>query len=136
MPRYTFLRQLLTFRPCQGEGLKAVPVRIDDVDALKAYIDGVMKRAAHHAGNVDGIALALAGAIVWRKDADSIEVMARDGETKNVLWSKIGGQKYAFSYNHEAHSIEMRRGSTQGVVLHSFSNATPIGDVVSIFRSL
>jgi hypothetical protein len=62
-----------------------MPVAIADVDALKAYIDGVMYRAAHHAGQVNAIALALAGAIVWRKDAEPIEVMARDGETKNVL---------------------------------------------------
>ena len=113
-----------------------MPVAINDVDALKGYIEGVMGRAEHHAGNVSGIALALAGAIVWRKDSDPIEVMAQAGETKNVLWVKISGQRYALSYNHKAETIEIRKGTTHGAVLHSFSDATPVRDVLSFFRSL
>lgn len=113
-----------------------MPLAIDEVNALKSYIEGVMGRADHHAGNVNGIALTLAGAIVWRKDADPIEVMAHDGATKNVLWVKISSQRYAFSYNHQAATIEMRKGTTQGQVMHSFSNATPVQAVVDIFRGL
>ncbi len=113
-----------------------MPVAINDVDALKSYIEGVIGRADHHAGNVSGVALTLAGAIVWRKDADPIEVMAQAGETKNVLWVKIGGQRYAFSYNHKAQTIEIRKGTTQGSVLHSFTDSTPIREVVDFFRSL
>jgi hypothetical protein len=58
-----------------------MPLAIRDVDTLKRYVDGVMRRADHHANNVGGVALALAGAIVWRKDdADEIEVMERQGD--------------------------------------------------------
>src|SRR5271166_5962334 len=113
-----------------------MPFAVADVDALKGYIEGVMGRAEHHAGNVSGIALTLAGAIVWRKDADPIEVMAQGGQTKNVLWVRISGQRYAFSYNHAAQTIEIRKSTTQGAILNSFSDATPVQDVVAFFRSL
>jgi hypothetical protein len=45
-----------------------MPVAVSDIETLKRYVDGVMRRSEHHAGNVGGAALALAGAIVWRKD--------------------------------------------------------------------
>ena len=113
-----------------------MPVAITDVDALKGCIEGVMGRAEHHAGNVDAVALTLAGAIIWRKDPDPIEVMSQGSETKNVLWVKIGGQRYAFSYNHAAQTIEIRKGNTHGAVLNSFSNATPTQAVIDYFRIL
>lgn len=78
----------------------------------------------HHANEVEQIALALAGAIIWRKDdGKDSQVMQKDGDTKNVLWVSIGGQRYAFSYNHAAKAIEMREGNMRGPVLHSFSNS-------------
>ena len=113
-----------------------MPLAVADVDTLQEYISGVMDRAAHHAGNVDEIVLALVGAIVWRKDDADIRVFAQNGATKNVLWVVIGGQRYAFSYNHKAGEIEMRLGNTQGQPLHRFSNRTPLSDVKSIFESL
>ena len=113
-----------------------MPTEIQGVDLLQAYIQGVMSRADHHAGAVKEIALALAGAIVWKKDADPIEVYAKEGEMKNVLWVKINSVRYAFSYNHNASSIEMRRGTTQGAVIASFSNATPLSSVFAQFNAL
>ena len=68
-------------------------LRFAGSDSSNSYIEGVMGRADHHAGN-------------------------------------------AFSDNHQAGTIEMRKGTTQGQVLHSFSNATPVQDVVTIFRAL
>lgn len=114
-----------------------MPLAVRDVDTLKSYIEGVMARSNHHAGNVRGAALALAGAIVWRKDdADEIQVMERQGETKNVLWVRINGQRYAFSYNHDQQTIEMREGSTQGSVKHIFDDNTPTKDIHSVFSNL
>jgi hypothetical protein len=96
-----------------------------------------MGRSKHHAGNVGGAALALVGAIVWRKDdADKIEVFERQGTPGNVLWVKVSGKRYAFSFNHENQTIEMRESSTQGPVLHSFTNSTPTNDIEVIFRAL
>ncbi len=109
---------------------------VKDVNLLSEYISGVMSRADHHAGNVEEISLALAGAILWRKDDANIKVMAHGNDTKNVLWVTIGGTKYAFSYNHDSEKIEMREGSTQGNTIHEFDNSTPLSSLVSIFKSL
>lgn len=46
-----------------------MPLPVTDVEILQGYINGVMARADHHANEVEEIALALAGAIVWKKDA-------------------------------------------------------------------
>jgi hypothetical protein len=113
-----------------------MPLQVTDIQTLKSYIDGVMKRADHDAGGVNEISLALAGAIVWRKDDEPIEVLARDGETKNVLWVKINNNRYAFSYNHMTGEIELRHNSTRGSILHTFSNSTPLNQVKQIFDSL
>lgn len=113
-------------------------VTVSDVDDLKKYIEGVMGRAGHHARGVQGIALALAGAIVWRKDdqSDIMVMAARDGGTANVLWVTINGKRYAFSYNHDAGTIEMRENSVQGNVIGSFDDSTAVADIVSTFGSL
>jgi hypothetical protein len=114
-----------------------MPLSVTDVEILKAYIDGVMRRADHHANEVEEIALALTGAILWKKDdGKDIRVMEKSGNTKNVLWVAIGGQQYAFAYNHEAKTIEMRQGNMRGVVLHSFSNAMPLATLYQIFAQL
>lgn len=113
-----------------------MPTPVTDVDLLQKYLEGVMERADHHAGSVNEIALAIAGAIVWRKDAEPIKVMAHAGDMKNVLWVKISGQRYAFSYNHQSGAIEIRDGSTHGPVLHSLTNATALSDLRKIFQGL
>ena len=110
--------------------------KISDITILQEYISGVMERAEHHAGNVNEIALALAGAIIWKKDGEPIEVFTREGKMTNVLWVKFNGNKYAFSYNHGNETIEIRKGTTQGAVLHGFSNDTTITEVIRAFESL
>lgn len=113
-----------------------MPTKVTNVDHLRDYLGGVVDRADHHAQNVNRIILAIAGAVIWRKDSDPIEVLVRDGDMKNVLWLKISGQRYALSYNHEQGVIEIRRGTTQGNVMGSFSNAMTNEEVYRIFRSL
>lgn len=114
----------------------AMPLQPEDFRTLHRYAEGVMARIGHHAGNVGGIALALLGAIIWRGEPGSIEIMQRAGNLTNVLWVRINGTRYAFWYNHEDQAIEMRMRSTQGAVLHCFSNATPIENVETVFRKL
>jgi hypothetical protein len=113
-----------------------MPKAVSDVDSLRDYLGGVVARADHHAGPVNEVALAIAGAVIWRKDDTPIEVMARDGEMKNVLWFKSNGARYVLSYNHDAASIELRQGSTQGAVLASFTNNTPNSEVRRVFGML
>jgi hypothetical protein len=113
-----------------------MPKTVSDIDTLKEYLSGVMKRAGHHANNVDEIAPAIAGSIIWRKDPDPIKVMEQNGDMKNVLWVKISGKKYAFTYDHLSQTIQIKDGSTQGALLHSVSNATKLKDLKAIFVSL
>jgi len=113
-----------------------MPAQVTDVDTLKAYLEGVVTRADHHAGNVNEIALALAGAIVWRKDPPPIEVMQRSGDMKNILWVRIDGQRYAFRYDHETQAIEIRKGNTRGRLIHAFTNDSALSDVRRVFESL
>lgn len=114
-----------------------MPLTVTEIEGLQEYLRGVMTRADHHAGAVNEVALALTGAIIWRKDDDQpIKVMAHNGQTKNVLWVHIGGNYYAFSYNHSVGEIEMRQRTTQGPVLHRFSNLTTLAQVKQVFESL
>jgi hypothetical protein len=110
---------------------------VTEIEELRSYLNGVMNRADHHAGAVNEIALALAGAILWRKnDEEPIKVLAHNGNTKNVLWFRVGKTRYAFSYNHEAGCIEMRENGIQGPTLHTFTNATPLSQVRAVFAAL
>lgn len=113
-----------------------MPQQVTDIDVLRDYLRGVVDRADHHAQNVNEIALAIAGGVIWRKDDDPLEVMVREGEMKNVIWFKVNGQRYALSYNHETQEIELRQGTTQGIVLGSFSNSISNDQVRQIFAGL
>ena len=112
-----------------------MPQTVTSVDLLQQYIRGVMDRAEHHAGRVDEICLSIAGAIVRRKEGE-LEVMARDGKMKNVLWLRVNGQRYAMSYNHNSGLIEVRQGTTRGNVLAAFDNTTSIQSVKDFFGNL
>lgn len=113
-----------------------MPQQITDIDVLRNYLGGVMDRADHHAQDVNEVALAIAGGVVWRKDAEPLEIMTRDGEMKNVLWFKVKGKRYALSYNHGTGQIELRQNTTQGNVIASFSNAMTNTQVRQIFANL
>ena len=112
-----------------------MPRTVTDVDVLQEYICGVMDRADHHAGNINEVSLAIAGAVVWRKDGD-IRVYERSGQMTNALWVHIGGNRYALSYNHSTGQIEIREDSMQGDVLASFDNSNTSADVRRFFKSL
>jgi hypothetical protein len=119
----------------QPPGATHMQQTITNVDILQDYIRGVMDRADHHANNVDQICLAIAGAIVWKKDGD-LTVFARAGSMKNVLWVQINGQRYALKYDHIAKRILVQQNSTRGKVLASFTNANTPADVKRFFTTL
>lgn len=107
-----------------------------DVQVIHEYAKGVMDRADHHAGKVKGVALTILGGILWRADPGSIRIRQYAGNPANMLWAKIGGKEYAFRYEHGTEQIEIRDGSQNGNVLHSFDDSIPVSDVEAIFRSL
>ena len=112
-------------------------VVVTEISELQNYLNGLVTRADHHAKEVNEIALALVGAVIWRKDPDPpIRLMSHHGEAKNAFWAQIRGTRYAFSYNHETMAIEMREGSLRGKPLYAFTNATPLSQIKQIFESL
>lgn len=110
-------------------------ITIQNIEILREYLTGVLDRANHHAQNVNEIALAIAGGIIW-KTTNNIKVLSRDGEMKNVLWLQVDHRTLCFVYNHNNLSIEVREGSIQGNVIESFNNKTLLSSVKSFFESL
>lgn len=50
-----------------------MPLTINTITLLQKYLDGVIRRADHHADNVNKIVFALIGGVIWRT-TDDIEV--------------------------------------------------------------
>ena len=112
-------------------------LNVSDLETLETYLDGVMNRSQHHAETVGAIALALIGAVLWKKDDDKpIKVRTRSGSTANVLWVQIAGKVYALVYNHKKARIELHERVQNGRVVGRFTNATPVTEVRRIFERL
>lgn len=108
---------------------------IHNIEILRNYLSGVLDRANHHAHEVNEIALAIAGGIIWRT-TNNIKVMSREGEMKNVLWLQVDNRILCFVYNHNNKAIEVRESSIQGIVMQCFTNNTPLSDVKLFFENL
>lgn len=108
---------------------------INGINLLKKYFSGVIGRADHHANNVNEIALALIGGVIWRATED-IQVKEYDGAPANILWMVVDTKRYCFSFNHSSGNIEVKENSIKGNVIAVFNNTTPISDVKSFFKSL
>lgn len=109
---------------------------IHNIDILREYLSGVLDRANHHAQNVNEIALAIAGGIIWRT-TNNIKVLSREGEMKNVLWLQVNTRILCFTYNHSNNgSIEVKEGSTRGDIIATFNNTASIADVKLFFENL
>ena len=113
-----------------------MPITPHDVDTLKRYVDGVMSRAGHHAGQVSAAALALLGPVLWRADPGSIELRTQDDKLANMLWFNVGTKRYALLYAHRNLQIELRERTQQGSVLHSFDNTTSLSQIHDAFTGL
>ncbi len=113
-----------------------MPLTVADLETLESYLSGVMNRSGHHADTVGAIALALIGAVLWKKDAAPIEVKTYDGKTANILWVQIAGQRYALAYNHKEGCIELRDRTQSGPAVARFANSTPVTEVQRVFEEL
>ena len=111
-------------------------MQVADLATLELYLGGVMNRSEHHAEAVGGIALALVGAVLWKKDDTPMEVRTYEGRPANILWVHIAGIRYALVYNHREECIELRERTQSGRVLHHFTNGTPVTEVWQAFENL
>lgn len=111
-------------------------ISIESISSLQEYLGGVLNRADHHAKNVEGVALALLGAIIWRADGE-ITVREYAGRPANIIWFFVSGNKYVMSYNHEDEQIELKeRSSRTGNIIATFDNSTSYQEIIDLFRSL
>lgn len=108
---------------------------INGLQQLKAYFEGVMNRADHHADNVNVIVLALIGGVIWKSDKD-VQVKQYNDAPANILWMYCNNSRYCFSFNHNTGDIEIKEGSMKGIVIRSFNNSTPLTDIKDFFNNL
>ena len=108
---------------------------IANIDLLRDYLIGVLDRANHHAHNVNEIAIAIVGGIIWRT-TDNIRVLSRKGDMKNVLWLQVDERRLCLVYNHDTLQIDVRESTIQGTTIISFDNSSPIANVKNFFESI
>lgn len=115
-----------------------MPVEVSEVEKLREYLRGVLGAAQHHAGNVDEIILAIAGAVIVRKDNSPLQVRSgRANEMGRALsFTSTRGNTYALSYNHTSKQVDLKQDNSHGALLRSFDNSTPIAVLASIFAHL
>lgn len=112
-------------------------VELNTIDEFHSYLTEVIRRAQHHAPEIEQIILALAGAVILKKDTGTaIEVGTYRGNTANLLWVIIHGHRYVFTYSHDGGQIIIRRDSTQGEEVNSFDNSTSMSRLIRIFNQL
>lgn len=112
-----------------------MPQEVTSVDKMQEYLCGVLGRANHHAEAVQDIALALVGAVVWRK-VGTLEVRTYAGDPANIIWFHTPKAKYALAFNHITKQIELRNRTQTGDVLHTFNNQTALSEVRTVFAEL
>jgi hypothetical protein len=111
--------------------------KLQTVDELQDYFVGVVKRAEHHAQNVEEIIYPLLGMIIAFKDKKNvIEVWTQNGETGNLLWAKINGTRYAFKYVHTPVSIEIRKNNYKGNIVNTITNKNTLKTLRNVFKNL
>lgn len=112
-----------------------MPISINSIEILQTYLLGVLNRANHHAGAVEGVALALLGAIIW-KSTKEIEVRKYNGKPANMIWFWVEENRYAMSYNHETEKIDLKEKTQNGHLIASFDNNTTYHEVIGVFKEL
>lgn len=108
-------------------------VTIESLGILKTYFSNVLKRADHHAQEVNQVALTILGAIIW-KCVGEVSVMETKEGYGNVLWFRTeNGDRYALSYNHSQKKIDLRQHSVKGETLFQFDNSSTYPEIMGIF---
>lgn len=110
-------------------------ISITSIESLQTYLEGVLNRANHHAESVEGVALTLLGAIIWRS-TDEISVREYNGSPANMIWFYVGENRFAMTYNHTTGRIELKEKSNSGKVIADFDNSSTYQQIVNVFRNL
>ena len=112
-------------------------IQITTTDLIKEYFNKILKKADHHAGQVQEICLSLMGAIIWKSEGDIEVKETNEGEMGNILWFRtIDGSRYALYYNHRNLKIELRARNFKGETLYEFDNTNTQAEVFNVCNDL
>ncbi len=112
-------------------------VKVSEINSLRDYFFGVVKRSEHHAPNVSEVIYPLVGLVVlFKDDGSDIQVRGSEGATGNILWFTKNGNKYALRYEHADDTIEIRKNSFKGSVVAKVNNSTPTAELKEVFKKL
>ncbi len=118
-------------------GDNKLAVKVNDIEKLRDYFFGVVTRSEHHAPKVSEVIYPLLGLVVLQMDEKSdIQVRGTEGATGNILWFTKNGQRYAFRYEHDDDTVEIRKGSYKGEMMSKMDNDTSISELKGIFNEL
>jgi hypothetical protein len=107
------------------------------IDALSAYLHGVVDRTGHHAPNITEVVGQLAVAVILNHDPGSLEYREYANKPTNILRFTTRGKRYSLAYNHHhGGRIEAREDSDTGPVRESFTNGDNYDDVAAKFAKL
>ena len=111
-------------------------VPVNDTKTMDTYLNGVMRRADHHGGNVLAVIPALRGYV--EMFGTGINAFSQSGDLKNTAWfvSKKTGFRYFIGYCHHREVVSLRRANRQGVEIATLSNDTPLNDFLTLFQGL
>jgi hypothetical protein len=109
-------------------------IAIESIEILQTYLQGVLTRSDHHAGNVRGTSLALIGAILSRATGE-IRVREYNGMPANMIWFSVGSNSYMMKYNHDSQKIELH-DRTNGNLVNEFNDDTPYNEIIETFNDI
>jgi hypothetical protein len=107
-------------------------IEISSIPRFRLYLDGIMKKAKHHAGKVNEIILPLAGLVLWK--AKEIKVREYNKKTANMAWCLINDEWYCFSYDHKQQLIRITERTLKGDVVAELNNETEPSELLSLFE--
>jgi hypothetical protein len=107
---------------------------IDSLDSLQTYLNGVITRSDHHAGNVRGVSLSLIGAILSKANGE-IKVREYNGRPANMIWFSVGPNNYMMKYNHGTEMVELH-DRTNGSLINEFDDSTSYAEIIDSFNRL
>lgn len=109
--------------------------KIEKIDLLRTYLNGVFARTLCHAPNVNEVIFPLIGLVLLKSEGD-IQVRDQEGDLKNVIWFNINGMKYSLKYDHALNVISLHIGSSTGQKIHDFQNSDSNRLLIEIFKKL
>ena len=99
--------------------------KIDNITDLKTLVVDALRKAAHHAQEVEQIIPTVLGCILCYGDDISTKYNNADEAYGNVVWFKMNNKQFCLAYSHKTKNIELRNRTQKGEAIYSFNNSTP-----------